>query len=689
MELLINQTFEDPKGHVRLLAAEDGTAVYYAYRGGAEKPGLHKVPLKDFSDRVSSPDCRSTADPYASLRYVNLAPESKSYKRGMENYKLIEDVVKDRDYLFDDKLRRSLILAAAKEDKVKVRKIYRLLETWWERGQMPNALYPGCVLRKDKKVNYTQKPGRKRRDQAEGTVITDEIKSLFVRVCRRERLKSTGRSLHGTYIVALSEFKNKYPNVPDKDCPTFNQFCYFYYRTFSHKERSVKLHTSIAYNKDIRPLTGTVYDIANAPGVRYEIDATEADVFVVSDDRKVVLGRPTLYVVVDVYTGMVVAVNLNMSPPRFQTAADTLFIAISNKKEWVESHGLNYIPELWPLSGLPEQVAFDNAELRGEQIEFFSRAFAVDLDSEPPFRADGKGPVERAIQTLQQHAGSYANDAKPCKIELRKAGATDNRHKSVLTLEEAYREYIIAAMIANHTPNTCTPPGVTADNGCSPLELCAFAKNKGTLRTRRPYDQKLLRLSLMRQEEASITDEGIKAAECCIKYYCQKAADAGMLERGDSKRRGKVSKNMRLAIDGANVSCAYLMPDIMAEPETCWPCRLAPVHRHLAGMTLDEAAEYLKKSAEARSRSQEKADHFAAKCHEQLSKIESDAKEAVGGSKPEVKITKERLNQERALNEKKHPRLEPAEDDRSLHNAGNGPVEDEDPDEYSFPVSFD
>lgn len=684
MELLINQTYQDQKGHVRLLAADHGMAAYYVFKGSEEKAGLHLVEQADFALRISSPDCRRTDDPYAALRFINLPPQGKAYKRGEENYKLIEEVVTHQDYLFDAKLRRSLILDAAKEDKVKLRKIYRLLETWWERGQMRNALYPGCVLRKDRQINYTQKPGRKRRDQASGTIITDEIKALFRRVCLKERLKSDGRTLHSTYIVVLSEFKKKYPKVKDQDCPSFNQFRYFYYSTFSPKERSVKLHTKIAYNKDIRPLYGTVYDIATDPGAMYAIDSTEADVFVVSDDRTQVLGRPTLYVVVDIYTGMVVAVHVTMTPPKFQSAADALHIAISPKKLWVEGNGLDYLPEQWPLSGLPEQVLFDNAELTSKQTDFFSRAFGVTLCNEPSYRADAKGTVERAIDILQSHARNYINRAESNKIKQRKAGGTDNRHKARLTLDELRRVYVFGILVANTRVNSRTPPGIAATNGFTPFSICEYAGQKGRLRTRRPYDPQLLRLSLMHQEEAYITDEGIKAAQCGLKYYCEKAAEAGMLERG--KRRG-VYKNMRLIIDDANVGCAYLMPDFMAEPETYWPCKLAPVHQHLAGMTDTEALDYIKVSAASRKAAKERADHFEAACHEKLSKIESDAREAARGIKPEVNISKERLRQERDSDKKKHPRLKPLEDanqpDAPQKNA------DEDPNDYSFPVSFD
>ncbi len=41
------------------------------------------------------------------------------------------------------------------------------------------------------------------------------------------------------------------------------------------------------------------------PGSRYEIDATIADVYLLSADRQRVIGRPTLYVVVDVFSRMV------------------------------------------------------------------------------------------------------------------------------------------------------------------------------------------------------------------------------------------------------------------------------------------------------------------------------------------------------------------------------------------------
>mgnify|MGYP003643824981 CR=1 FL=1 len=59
--------------------------------------------------------------------------------------------------------------------------------------------------------------------------------------------------------------------------------------------------TDTIYKKDIRPLHSTATTQALGLGSRYEIDATIADVILVSDhDRNQPVGRPTVYIVIDV-----------------------------------------------------------------------------------------------------------------------------------------------------------------------------------------------------------------------------------------------------------------------------------------------------------------------------------------------------------------------------------------------------
>ena len=99
-------------------------------------------------------------------------------------------------------------------------------------------------------------------------------------------------------------FETANPEVRQEDYPTVVQLRYFYEREYKKADRIRLRANRISYQKDIRPLTGTATAGVLGPGSRYEIDATIADIYLLSADRQSVIGRPTLYVVVDVFSRM-------------------------------------------------------------------------------------------------------------------------------------------------------------------------------------------------------------------------------------------------------------------------------------------------------------------------------------------------------------------------------------------------
>ncbi|WP_067515182.1 hypothetical protein [Endozoicomonas ascidiicola] len=76
------------------------------------------------------------------------------------------------------------------------------------------------------------------------------------------------------------------------------QFRYFYDNNY-RKHDVIKQRTpSKIYDKDIRALTSTAAYMNIGPGGRYEIDATIADLYLVSEkDPEKIIGRPVVYVV--------------------------------------------------------------------------------------------------------------------------------------------------------------------------------------------------------------------------------------------------------------------------------------------------------------------------------------------------------------------------------------------------------
>ena len=90
------------------------------------------------------------------------------------------------------------------------------------------------------------------------------------------------------------------------------------------------------------------------PGSEFMVDATVADVFLVSRfDRTVVVGRPTVYLAIDVWSRMIVGLHVTLDPPSFEGVALVLENIATPKEGLCARYGLTIDPHLWPCHHLP------------------------------------------------------------------------------------------------------------------------------------------------------------------------------------------------------------------------------------------------------------------------------------------------------------------------------------------------
>ena len=100
------------------------------------------------------------------------------------------------------------------------------------------------------------------------------------------------------------------------DVPSFWQFRYWYEKDNDIFKLKRRRHKPRVYDKDMRALLGSSTAEVIGPGSRYQIDATIADVYVVSRyDRSKIVGRPVLYVIIDVFSRMITGVYIGFEGP--------------------------------------------------------------------------------------------------------------------------------------------------------------------------------------------------------------------------------------------------------------------------------------------------------------------------------------------------------------------------------------
>lgn len=95
--------------------------------------------------------------------------------------------------------------------------------------------------------------------------------------------------------------------IPPSERPTFTQFKYWYEQEFDIEKALIRRKGEKTCLLENRAVLGTSTAEVIGPGSRFQIDATVADVYIVSSyNPDWIVGRPVVYVVIDVFSRMIV-----------------------------------------------------------------------------------------------------------------------------------------------------------------------------------------------------------------------------------------------------------------------------------------------------------------------------------------------------------------------------------------------
>jgi len=390
--------FEDHPYRVLTIYKEE--IVWIPIYNASAFPSL--VAIDELIQSIESEVLKREEDPFAYLAYETPEEGSVARNKRDKNYALIQPLISDES-IFLPKDRSTLIAKRVTEKKSTKQTIYLLLRRYWQRGQTANALIPdyknsGGKGKKRKAID--KKLGRPRKYQpGTGALVDEQVERLFRRVIEKYFLKKKKPSFSYVHRKFKDIFETYYPEVPESEIPSIWQMKHFHKREFGVVEQIQMRTQEIDYNKDVRPLHATANTHVLGPGSRFEIDATIADIYLVSDsDRRNIVGRPIIYIVIDVFSRMVAGLYVGFENPSYVAAIQALSMAMTNKVEYCKHYGFDIEDTDWPVVGLCDAILADRAELFGYQIESLESNFSVRIENTPPYRGDAKGIVERLLR---------------------------------------------------------------------------------------------------------------------------------------------------------------------------------------------------------------------------------------------------------------------------------------------------
>lgn len=234
-------------------------------------------------------------------------------------------------------------------------------------------------------------------------------------------------------IIIDSSFISRYQQDPDGklvpidlklgDYPNRRQIRRVLEREIPRLQRVLEATTKGHYERALRGLRGYSWQGVAGPGHTWAIDSTVGDTYLRSSiNRAWIIGRPIVYIIVDVWSTAIVGFYVCLMGPSWDMAKLALFCAGSDPTLIGTLWGYEPVLSLDPAPSLPAVLLCD----RGEYLSKGAKQTGIELlpssGYTPPYRPDLKGLVEvlhRIAKDRQFHFIPGAIDARRAEYEMR------------------------------------------------------------------------------------------------------------------------------------------------------------------------------------------------------------------------------------------------------------------------------
>ncbi|MGK8612934.1 hypothetical protein ACRS4M_10750 [Streptococcus pneumoniae] len=236
----------------------------------------------------------------------------------------------------------------------------------------------------------------------------------------------------------------------------------------------------------------------------------------------------------------------------------------SDKVSYCADYGIEIEPDEWVCSHLPQKLTADRGELEGTMPNNLINTLGVDVETEPPYRADWKGIVEQQFRLLNHRTIKWIPGAVTARN--RERGERDYRLDAKLTLQE-FTQIIIRTILYHNNKHYMEWYDrneflIADDIPAIPRDLWNWGiKNRTGRLKKQPED--IVKLNLMYKGNASVTKAGIIFKG--MAYTC----DIAIKEQWFATARAKGSWPIKVAYDPRTTNAIYIWLDEGRKFEIC------------------------------------------------------------------------------------------------------------------------
>ncbi|QHE87137.1 hypothetical protein [Hydrogenophaga sp. BPS33] len=206
------------------------------------------------------------------------------------------------------------------------------------------------------------------------------------------------------------------------------------------------------YRNNISKSDGTVHDDCVGPGDVYEIDATIVDLWLVSRyERSVIIGKATLYLVVDRSTGLIVGFYLSLGKPSWEGAKRAILSIASDWEALCKMAGVRYDEDDWPARRVfPNRFFADQGEGASKKSDVVVEVGGIEVSAAPGASPRRKGLVECSFAMVQVPIKDHMGGYEPQKNVRKRLGK--KYHKDACySLDEMVKPFLQIIIKHNHT----------------------------------------------------------------------------------------------------------------------------------------------------------------------------------------------------------------------------------------------
>ncbi len=562
------------------------------------------VPLKDVEDALlDGRALKRTIDPYAWYASPDKDFLQKHAVKRDIAWEIIKSLVTNEPDIYDESKRGLLIKDASLKHNIHKKSIYKYLHKYWTRGKIINALLPDyqkCggygsqreLTEESKKRGRPPKlvirfPEQNRRNIDEDTkkTIRFAMNKYYINSTVQPTTigKAYNKMLQSHFNIGF-DTKNgvEIPILPPaNELPSKAQFKYWGNKSVDLVKLLKAQHGERGFVLKHRDILGESTQMAAGPCSLFQVDATVADVYLVNRlKRDDIIGRPIVYVCIDVFSRLIAGIYVGLEGPSWLGAMIAFANTAESKVDYCSRYDISIVEDDWPCHFLPERLMADRGEFISESSDSIVEGLDINIENTPPYRADWKGIVEQYFRCLNLKGIKWL----PGAVRGRQRGERDCRLDAQLDLDQ-FTKILIHNVIRHNNSQWIEDYPLSADmiaDGIKPIPMelwkWGIVNRVGHLQEA-TIDR--VRLALMPKDTARITTQGILFKG--LHYVCERALREQWFVR--ARHFGRTS--MEASYDPRSNKFIYLR--VREEPiEVCY---LLDKDSRYAGCTYEEVID--------------------------------------------------------------------------------------------------